>query len=396
MDYSIFNNDCSSGCDSAEEKNAERVEMKKVTPIILLLILSLSLLAFSISIVNAADDSWTTMEPMPKARSGLGVAVVDGKIYAIGGQNGEGVLNITEAYDPVTNEWTTKTAMPTARSDFGIAVYQDKIYVIGGSVGSGMVWGESLLTGATEVYDPETDTWETKTSMPTPRQGLEANVVSDKIYLIGGVRFVNGLLYLEFDENEVYVPATDSWTTKSPLPTAVWGYSSAVVDNEIYLIGGGNKTSGGAGAYASPVTLNQVYNPATNAWNFGQNVPTGLWDADAGATTGVFAPKRIYVLGGANYSVYNLTQMYDPEANTWTSGTPIPTPRYELGVAVLDDELYAIGGKTERDNYSAANEKYTPVDYIPEFPSWIVLPFLIVAILIVIIFRNKLSKKGLE
>jgi N-acetylneuraminic acid mutarotase len=368
---------------------------KSASLLVLLLIVSLISTAILIPQTWGVEDSWTTLEPMPTARSGHGVAVVDGKIYAIGGKNEEGVLNITEKYDPVTNEWTYKTSMPTARSDFGIAVYQNRIYVIGGSIGSGTVWGESLLTGATEVYDTETDTWETKTSMPTPRQSLEANIVSDKIYLLGGVRIVNGLLYLEFDENEVYDPATDSWTTKAPLPNAVWGYSSAVIDDKIYLIGGGNKTSGGAGAYASPVTLNQIYNPETDTWSFGKSVPTGLWYAGAGATSGVLAPKRIYVLGGVNYSVYDLTQSYDPTVNTWSTGTSIPTPRYELGVAVINDELYAIGGRTGEDNYSTVNEKYTPTEYIPEFPSLTPLLIMLIAVVaITVIYSRKLTPKN--
>jgi N-acetylneuraminic acid mutarotase len=362
----------------------------RVAVLLLMILCSLLVSLPKIMLVKAAEDSWVTLEPMPTARAGIGVAVVGGKIYAIGGQNGEGVLNITEEYDPVKNEWTSKTSMPTARSDFGIAVYQDKIYVIGGTVGSGTAWGESLLTGATEVYDPETDTWETKTSMPTPRQCLEANVVSDRIYLVGGVRYVGGFIHLEFHENEVYDPDTDSWTTKASLPTAVWGYSSAVVDNKIYLIGGGNKTSEGT----FPVTLNQIYTPATDTWGFGQNIPTGLWHADAGATTGAFAPERIYVLGGSYYSVaYNLTQTYDPEVDGWTTDTPIPTPRYALGVAVIDDELYAIGGKTEEDTYSAVNEKYTPHGYIPEFPSWTPLIITLVAVVAVaVIYRRGISK----
>jgi N-acetylneuraminic acid mutarotase len=363
---------------------------RRATLMVFLVLCSLLVGLPNITAVRAAEDSWTTLEPMPTARSGLGVAVVDGKIYVIGGQNGEGVLNITEEYDPVTNEWTSKTSMPTARSDFGIAVYQNKIYVIGGTIGSEIAVGESLLTGATEVYDPETDTWETKTSMPTPRQGLKANVVSDRIYLIGGVRYVGGYIHPGFDENEVYDPATDSWITKAPLPTAVWGYSSAVVDNKIYLIGGGNKTSEGT----FPVTLNQIYTPATDTWDFGQSIPTGLWDADAGATTGAFAPERIYVLGGSYYTVaYNLTQTYDPEVDAWTAGTPMPTPRWSLGVAVVNDELYAIGGKTEEDIYSAANEKYTPIGYIPEFPSWIVLPLVITTTLLILIYKKRLPKK---
>jgi len=343
--------------------------------------------------VRAAEDSWTTMAELPTARSGLGVAVANGKIYAIGGQNGDGVLNTTEEYDPVTNEWTSKTSMPTARSDFGIAVYQNKIYVIGGTTGPGETWGSSLITGATEVYDPETDTWQTKTSMPTPRQGLEANVVTDRIYLIGGVRYVGGYIHPGFDENEVYDPATDSWITKAPLPTAVWGYSSSVVDNKIYLIGGGNKTSDGT----FPVTLNQIYTPSTNTWNLAQDVPTGLWHAAAGATTDVFAPKRIYVLGGSYYDVaYNLTQTYDPEVDAWTTGTPMPTPRWSLGVAVIDDELYAIGGKTEGDDYSVVNEKYTPIGYIPEFPSWTPLLITLIALVVIVTisYRHNLNKQN--
>ncbi len=75
-----------------------------------------------------------------------------------------------------------RNPMPTARSSFAIAVYDDKIYVIGGTVGNGFV-------GNNEVYDPLTNSWETKASMPTPRADLSANVVNDKIYLIGGKKY---------------------------------------------------------------------------------------------------------------------------------------------------------------------------------------------------------------
>ena len=47
---------------------------------------------------------------MPTARSNLGVAVVDGKIYAIGGYNGNN-LGTNEMYDPENNTWTTKTVL---------------------------------------------------------------------------------------------------------------------------------------------------------------------------------------------------------------------------------------------------------------------------------------------
>ena len=95
------------------------------TALILLLILCFAI--STIPLVSASEDSWTTMEPMPTARSSLGVAVEDGKIYAIGGYNGS-YLSINEMYDPTTDTWTTKAPMPTARKDFAVAVYQNKIF----------------------------------------------------------------------------------------------------------------------------------------------------------------------------------------------------------------------------------------------------------------------------
>ncbi|UCC58676.1 MAG: PEF-CTERM sorting domain-containing protein [Candidatus Bathyarchaeum sp.] len=110
-------------------------------------------------------------------------------------------------------------------------------------------------------------------------------------------------------------------------------------------------------------------------------------NAAAGVTSGVLAPTRIYVLGG--YPTFNLNQIYDPETDTWTMGALMPTNRYGLGVAVVDDLIYAIGGPGA--NAIVANERYTPADFIPEFPSWtpllLVLTVLAVAI---VIYRRKL------
>ena len=107
--------------------------MKRISTTILMLCLFLSIL--SLPLVSAAEDSWTTMEPMSSARGGMGVAVVDGKIYAIGGHDWGNYFGINEMYDPATNTWTTKTSMPTPRSNFGIAVVENKIYAIGGATG---------------------------------------------------------------------------------------------------------------------------------------------------------------------------------------------------------------------------------------------------------------------
>jgi N-acetylneuraminic acid mutarotase len=345
----------------------------------LLLILSLFLPAFSLPLVSAAEDSWTTLEPMPTARSGLGVAVVDGKIYAMGGYVNSRFSNLNEMYDPKTDTWITRTQMPKPRSDFGIAVYQNKIFIFGGF---GYIYGSVPgFIETTDVYDPETDTWDTRASIPTPREDLCANVVDNKIYLIGGNVYVGATWPSLCNKNEVYDPETDTWDTKTPLPNyhglTSAGLDSAVVDDKIYVI---SQTE-----IDSTIPFNQIYDSETDTWSSGTMMPTLASGFSVVATSGEFAPKRIHVLSR------NTHQIYDPETDTWTNGTTMLTSRYSLGVAVVNDELYAIGGYNG-DTDLAVNEKYTPQGYIPEFPSWIVLPLFFVATLVGVAVRRKVFR----
>ena len=353
---------------------------RRATLIVFLVLCSLLISLPNITAVRAAEDSWTRLEPMPTAREGLGVAVVDGKIYAIGGSAGSGPLDTNEMYDPATNTWVSKQPMPSARGRFGITVYQNKIYVMGGA-------SQSRFTDANEVYDPATDTWETKASMPAGgRSELTVNAVNGKIYAIGG--YFLGIYWIPSNLTEVYDPVTDTWTTNAEMPTAVYGCTSAVVDNKIYVIE--NSFSG------SIHCLNQIYDTETDTWSYGQPVHTRVVEATATATTGVYAPKRIYVIGGGELSPTSLNQVYDPETDTWSLSTQMPTPRYSMGIAVVNDILYAIGGYDGSDPRTE-NEKYTPAGYIPEFPFWTPLLIMLVAVMAVaVIYKRKLQKTSIQ
>ncbi len=301
------------------------------------------------------QSSWNPLTPMPTARGELGVAVVDGKIYAIGGSSGNTPLNANEQYDPVSNTWTVERPMPTARSNFAIAVYDNKIYVIGGSVGNGYV-------GNNEVYDPSTNTWETKTAMPTPRIDLSANVVNDKIYLIGGKEYSSSNPYFtNTDLNEVYDPVNDSWTTKATMPTAAYGYGSAVINGKIYVAGG--STSISSQESSTFTDSNQVYDPQTDIWTVASNVPTVTTYGAAAATQDYLAPAQLYLAGG--YALTDLsseTQVYNPVNNSWSTGASLSSPRAYFSLAVVDDVLYAIGG-FDGQNWLNTMEQYNPIGY---------------------------------
>jgi N-acetylneuraminic acid mutarotase len=316
--------------------------------------------------VRAVDNSWKTKAPMPTARAFLGVAVVNGKIYAIGGGNngnntvaGPTLLNVNEEYDPVTNTWTTKEPMPTARQFFGIAVYNNKIYCIGGSTN-----GPKLAVN--EVYDPATNTWETKTAMPTARAGLSANTVNGRIYLMGGDP-ANAT-------NEAYDPVTDSWTTESQIPLGAIDSPSAVVGSKIYLFGGLLNRN-----------VTQIFDTVTGAWTNGSPVPVGVADGAAAATSGVDVPVRIYVMGGeTTYVMYgythgnvtDLNQVYDPEADSWSMGARLPSVLRSFGLAVVNDTLYAMGGLPLLIDFLNSNYEYTPFGYgeVAQPVPWFVSP----------------------
>jgi N-acetylneuraminic acid mutarotase len=303
---------------------------------------------------------------MQVARANLGVAVVNGNIYAIGGNTiaGEynfeqgfssgttgGLVNIVEKYDPDINNWTLETPMPTERDSFAIAVYKDCIYCIGGRISIPYVKGvtDNAITDVNEVYNTTSNTWQTKTPIPTSEFPLEACSVNGIIYVIG----VSGTY--------AYNPANDSWTAKTPAPytsSHPFSFVSAVFHNQIYVIGFNGQ--------------NFIYDPLNNSWSILYSsqpysdkglMGYGLFTGVAGATTGMLASKKLYVFFGSQ------TYVYEPKSDSWESGAPMPNERFSYGLAVMNDTFYIIGGATFGEGFFApyvpsnTNVQYLPIGY---------------------------------
>jgi hypothetical protein len=310
------------------------------------------------------ENTWAKKASMNEPRGGLGVAVVNGKIYAIGGSNQSGLypanihggfVGTNEEYDPATDTWTYKSPMQTPRSDFAIAVYNNKIYCMGGTVGTetvDVIFSRFVTSAVNEAYDPVTDTWETKASLPNAGMFMQAVVVDNKIYVIDG------------PFNEVYDPENDSWTTKAPtpLPAEDYGadgsndYALFLLNNKLYIAG-----------QFSPRFIN--YNILEDTWSNGSPLPDyDFYSVAGGMTTGSNAPKGWYLfLGIRGWVPSPITIAYDPVNNVWKACKSMPTNRVHPGIAVVNDRLYVIGGYamsvSGRVNASALNEQYTPIGY---------------------------------
>ncbi len=314
------------------------------------------------SFADVTEDSWVPKASMQQARAGLGVVAVNGKIYAIGGTTSStsnaymgGFVGTNEEYNPETDTWTYRTSMPTPRAYFAIAAYQNKIYCIGGAVGISVDertgFYSYVVSGTTEVYDTVTNTWETKTPMPVGGGNFQAHVVNGKVYVIRGFY------------SYVYDPADDSWTNKTRMPPP-YPYSSlvsTVVDNKIIVTG--------EFQIGYPLRSEQkvlIYNTETDSWGAGTSGPIVVVEGAAAATTGAKAPQRVYVLGLAvnQYLPPSTNQVYDPETDAWSTATAMPTNRSRFGVAVMNDVLYAIGGQLyQSGEVTGVNEQYYPIGY---------------------------------
>jgi len=297
-----------------------------------------------VSASDLVEDSWNTKTPMRQPRLALGVAVVDDKIYAIGGYSENGWVGTNEQYNPKTDEWITKKSMPTPRSAFAIAAYQGEIYCIGG-------YNNNQLCSVNEVYNTATNSWRTKSPMTFKAGNLQAHIIDGKIFVICGLT-----LYM-------YDPITDVWTEKTGMPSiATTTVASAVADNKLVVINT---------MYAPSPELNElkvlIYDPTADVWSekTGKS-PENVFINGVGATSGVYRPQRVYCFGqSCDLVQMSITAVYNPVKDKWSTAEPMPVSRSQFGVAVVDDILYIIGGNTydNRIVYLSANEQYVPIDY---------------------------------
>ena len=278
--------------------------------------------------------------------------MLDGKIYVVGGFEKPSLGNIlnfaitpsVEVYDPATNQWTPKAPMPVGLHHVGIGVVDGRLYVIGGYSKSGLsVWNPMTTVYA---YDPATDSWVERAPMPTARGALSVTEHDGKLYAIGGYdrKFNNAQV-------EVYDPVQNVWTTRASLPTPRDHLTTATVAGKIYAIGG--RTDGD---YSRNLAVTEQYDPATDRWRRVADLPT----ARSGITAAVMEGK-VYVFGGEGATgTFSENEAYDPVGDTWQRMAPMPTARHGLGSAVVQGRIYVVsGGPTPGGSFSDLNEVFT-------------------------------------
>ncbi|KAF8774557.1 Kelch-like ECH-associated protein 1 like protein [Argiope bruennichi] len=179
---------------------------------------------------NAQEKQWFSLADLPTPRSGLGGAFIDGKFYAVGGRNncldGNQDSDGVDCYDPITNKWKSCCKMTIARNRVGVGVLDGLLYAVGGSKAT-------THHNTVERYDPAEDKWSRVQNMLTSRIGVGVAVVKRLLYAVGGYDGNSRL-----NTVECYHPEKDSWTQVASMNTNRSGAGVVALEHYIYAVGG--------------------------------------------------------------------------------------------------------------------------------------------------------------
>ena len=222
-------------------------------------------------IYDIKAGSWSKGPDLPTPRGALTATAVGTKIYAIGGAKNPSystpelrpdvpVENVAtnEVFDIATGTWSTAKPMLTARNHHGAALIEGKIYVVGGRIGSTFIAGLSNNVSTNEVYDVAKDTWGSVQGMPTSRSGIGVAVLNGRMHVLGGEAYLNELVGT-YKTHEAFDPKRNSWERLPPMPTPRHGLAVGEIGGKMYAVSGSN-VAGGGGPHEG-VKENEMYDP---------------------------------------------------------------------------------------------------------------------------------------
>lgn len=262
----------------------------------------------TVEVFSPAEESWKELAPMLCVRRGVGVGILKGLLYAVGGSDGIEALQIVECYNPRANSWTRVANLNEARSSVACAVVEGKLYAIGGYD------GVMSCLASVEVYDPDLDSWSYVSPMNTPRSMMSAGVVDDRLYIVGGY---DGSA--DLSSCEKYDPSTNTWVLIQEMNSRRCMSGVGVVDGLLYVLGGCD--------CALSLDSVEIFDPCTNTWS----LMGTMLERRSGLGVAVVGGK-LYAIGGYTGSVYcDTIECYDPSHRTWSVVSSLSMGRRRFG-----------------------------------------------------------------
>jgi serine/threonine protein kinase/N-acetylneuraminic acid mutarotase len=265
-------------------------------------------------------SQWRTLPDAPTARLMMAWAVLDNKIWIMGGLRNGGALQTVESYDPHTGAWQTGPPLPIPLHHAVAATYRGEVVVLGGA-------SDQLADASNKVFALRGGNWVELPSLTHARAAPAAAVAGDKLVVVGGQNAKQLVPQTEvFDGN--------SWKDAPDLPTPREHLAAVSDGTYVYAIGGRFLSADKNSAAF------ERFDPQSGTWTklVGMPTPRGSY----GAT---FIDGRIVAVGGEEPTqVVGVAEMYDISEGKWSTLPPMPTPRHAEVVATVGNTVYCIGG----------------------------------------------------
>jgi hypothetical protein len=199
-------------------------------------------------------------------------AVLGGRLYAIGGWTDAGGYSATvEAYDPLTDRWLRRASLPKGLLGAAAAVVGESLVVCGGYDGAEQA--------QTYLYDATANAWQTKAAMPQARFRHGAAPLGNRVLVAGGRSGgAPSAAAVQYD------PGADAWSPVSDLPAARSGGALLSDGRTAWFVAGSDGR------------------PQAGLWQLTANLwvtRPGPGAARAGVT-GVWTGEELVVIGGAS------------------------------------------------------------------------------------------------
>jgi hypothetical protein len=290
-------------------------------------------------------------------------------IFIFGGIGSSGnFISQVEQYDPIENQiYSDITRIPTPRSHGGVTSINGKIYLIGGLFQNEL--NQIGVTGIVEEYNPETKTWRTMASMPTPLQGFVLGKVENSIYILGGSTTTNiqtGTLTNTVYKFNPFQGENGTWSVlvsaNAISPKIDMG--GCAIDGTIFYAGGRLSSDG------SVQSTNESYIPTSNsntnitetALNLGRHGVASTCYVPKSTDPFPNDPKAFLIAGGStNTSLlqpivspsssqafdYYLPNNSSQNPNTMSNGQSLPVSLYypAMEISYSQRKAFLFGGK---------------------------------------------------
>jgi N-acetylneuraminic acid mutarotase len=271
--------------------------------------------------------------------------------------------------------WVKLAAFPEPAEEILGVPANGKLYVF-----CGLAPGWKPI-GMVYEYDPAADRWTKKKPMPLASHHVSFTEYRGKIYAFGGFVLPQSgpPAWVPIDNAWEYDPAADAWRALAPLPTKRGSPVAVTVGDRMYVIGGAITAQGQPSVHPARPHLStgavEEYDPAANSWQPGAPMPTPRNHAVAGVVG-----NKVYVIGGRVGGAFitgpssntDIVEEYDPAANTWAFRAKMPTPRSAMAAGVHQGRIYVSGGEYQDARMMATYRALEAYDAARNI--WMVLP----------------------